>query len=46
VPLVDAIEHLFWEARQRWSDYDELGVNKQSYALMEEYLFWVAVLHR
>jgi hypothetical protein len=48
VPLVEAIKHLvFKRAMQKcWTDCDRLRPDQQGYALMEEFLFWVAVLHR
>jgi hypothetical protein len=48
VPLVEAIELLFFRRveQKRWDDYKLLKPDEQSYALMEEFLFWVAVLHR
>jgi hypothetical protein len=48
VPLVKAIELLVLkrEEQKRWFNYRELTPDKESYALMEEFLFWVAVLHR
>jgi hypothetical protein len=48
VPLVKAIRLfvLFRAHHERWSCYEKLGPDPQSYALMEEFLFCVAVLHR
>jgi hypothetical protein len=48
VPVIEALKLLVHvrAQQQRWRGYDKLGPDEQSYALMEEFLFWVAVLHR
>jgi hypothetical protein len=48
MPLIWAIKKLVLaRSRQKpWADYDELRPDVESYALMEEFLFWVAALHR
>jgi hypothetical protein len=48
VDLVKAITVLFAERSQQkgWCDYRTLRPCEEHYALMEEFLFWVAVLHR
>jgi hypothetical protein len=47
VPLVKAIKGLIFsrDRQKAWHNYDVLRPDQQSYALMEEFLFWVAVLH-
>jgi hypothetical protein len=48
VPLLVAIKLLIFEREEQkgWGDYDTSGPCTFSYPLMDEYLFWVAVLHR
>jgi hypothetical protein len=47
-PLVEAIKILVFrrDHQKRWRDNGRLRPGQQGYALMEEFLFWVAVLHR
>jgi hypothetical protein len=48
MPLADAIKKLagYRDGQKVWAQYKVLRPDQQSYALMEEFLFWVAVLHR
>jgi hypothetical protein len=48
VPLSKAIGLSFFrrDEQKQWSNVPTLRPDKESYALMEEFLFWVAVLHR
>jgi hypothetical protein len=48
VPLVEAIKLLALRREQQrcWIDYHKLRPDQQSCATMEEYLIWVALLHR
>jgi hypothetical protein len=50
VPLIETVKFLVYgrAVQKRWVDYQyrTLKPDEQSYAIMEEFLFWVAVLHR
>jgi hypothetical protein len=47
VPLIEAVKVLVLRRalQKRWSSF-KMRPDKQGYALFEEVLFWVAVLHR
>jgi hypothetical protein len=48
VPLVETIKLLLFgrEQQMHWGSYTTIVPGQQSCALVEEFLFWVAVLHR